>query len=290
MKRITKTLFALIMSSTLLHGAGEESVPGYRASYPENAIGISNLTIGPQKTHSNKFIYSDTNLLCNPDVYKSDNVEASLLFGIRDVHMSMSDKLKPKNTPYGVVGVNGIYDGVQDWCWTGGLSLQSSVKQWNLLSNTRYIGALLGRYAYKPNTGLSVGLYSELGFRANIVRPIVGLDYSRGNWVLEAIYPVKAGLVYKKFAKHQFSAVVRPFYTALKNTHALHHSPAVSTFKGYGYELRYDYIMKKGINLWTTLGYTGSCNLHIGDRHNNHIHHYHLASAPYFSLGLMVAL
>ena len=290
MRYASKIFCALITTTSILQAVGEESVPGYRASYPEQALGASNLTILPKKCRKGQFSFSDNNFLYNPSIYKNPEMETFLLVGVRDVWLKLSDKIHSKNTPYAVLGLNATYDGVPDWTWAGGITLQSAVTHYSLINNTRYIGVLTGRYAVKKPLGITMGVYSELGFRANIVRPVIGLDYTRGNWVLEAIFPIKAGVMYKGFEKHLLSAMVRPFYTALREEKGLGKSPAIATFKGSGLELRYDFLPRHGFDIWMALGQTLSSNLSLGDRHNHHKHHIHLHSAPYANVGVMISL
>jgi len=290
MRLISSVLFALVAATSILQAVGEDCVPGYRACYPEQALGVSNLTLLPKMSRKGRFSFSDTNILCSPSLYKDTETETCLLAGVRDVWMGLSDKLHPKNTPYAVLGLNATYDGVPNWTWVSGISLQSAVTHFSLINNTRYIGALSGRYTMKQNLGLHAGVYSEVGFRASIVRPIAGLDYTKGNWLFEAIYPVKAGVVYKGFDKHLFSTILRPFYTALREEKGLKKSPAVATYKGAGLEFRYDFLPKHEFDVWIALGHTLNSNLSIGDKNNNHEHHIHLHGTPYANLGVMIAL
>ena len=254
MKNASKAMCALIVTTSLLQAVGEDNVPGYRATYPENAIGMSTLTIVPKTNRLGRFAFADTNLLCNPTIYKNQEVKTCLLAGVRNVQMKLSNHLKSKSTNYGVLGLNATYDGVPDWSWVGGLTLQSAVTHFNLLTNTRYIGALVGRYAIKPNLGISVGAYAELGFRANIVDPLIGMDYTRHDWTLDVAYPIKAGLTYKGYAKQLFGVIVRPLYTAMRKNRGLGKSPAIATFQGNGLEFRYDFQPQPGFDFWCTLG------------------------------------
>jgi hypothetical protein len=286
-KTITLTLLAC---TSLLQAVGEESVPGYRASYPENAVGVSALCILPKTTRKGHFSFSDTNVLCNPRLWKDQEVETCLLAGVRDVRMSLRDHLQKKNTPYAVLGLNTTYLGVPRWTWIGGVSMQSAMRHFSFGSNTRYIATAVGRYALASNIGLTAGFYTELGFRASIVQPVVGFDYTRGKWTLEAVYPVKGGIVYSGFNRQLISAIVRPFYTALRNEKGLGHRPAISTFNGTGLELRYDFLPKRSFDLWMAIGRTFASTLTVGDRHNNHRHHINLHSAPYVNIGVMIAL
>lgn len=279
----------LILMGNALIAVGEESVPGYRGSYPQNAYGASNFTTVPKKTSRGRFSYSDTNLLFNPSIHKSDHTELCVLLGVRDLYVKLKDHLTPQNHGYGVVGINGIYTGIEKWDWTAGLSLQGGTQNFSFRTNTRYIGALLGRYQQTDRLGISVGAYAEVFSRANIVQPALGLDYTYANWTAEAIFPVKIGLVYKKYKNNIFSLVGKPIYTAFESRKGFGKKRAISSLSGYGAEVRYDYLGCSKGNLWIALGETIQTRLKVGNKHYKHKHHINIPHTPYINVGIVIS-
>jgi hypothetical protein len=208
-----------------------------------------------------------------------------LIVGARRVRLGLGNKVRPRESLYGVLGLNTVYTGLDEWNWIGNLVAQPGLVTSNIARKTRYIASLNGRFTASQSTGVHVGFYAELGMRASFIHPLVGLDYTVGPWLLQAVYPIKAGISYQGLRSHVFSLMARPIYTAVRLHKALHNRPGIGCYKATGAEFRWDYIPTKRWNIWAAIGTTICGSLTLGDKNNNHRHHIHLHRAPYFNIG-----
>ena len=284
------TAFCLLCASTTLFAANEEEAPGYRTSYQPQILEVNQLSILPSKTRKGSFAYGETNALINTALPTKSNVENSILAGFRRVHLSLGSKIQQKSTLYGVIGINSQYTGEEQWNWLSSLIAQPDLVTSNIARKTRYIAALHGRYAATEQTGLHVGFYSEMGMRASFIHPLLGIDYTRGPWLFQIVYPIKAGISYQGIAKHVFSLMIRPFNTAVRVHKGLHDRPAVAHYTGSGGEFRWDFLPATRWNVWASVGQTIGGSLTIGDKNNNHRHDIHLHQAPYFNVGVTFSI
>jgi hypothetical protein len=277
-------------STAFVFSDNEEESSGYRATYPDQGVEVNQLSIAPAHSRKGHFSYGETNANVSKMFFSNKSIENNIVAGLRNVHIGLGSKIQPKNTLYGVLGIQSTYTGVEDWSWTGNFVIQPNLKNMNLARTTRYIASLHGRYEVIHSTGLHVGFYAEIGIRAPLVRPLLGIDYTIGPWLLQAIFPIKYGLTYKGISNHMFSLMARPFYTAVHVKKGLHDTPATARYKGTGGELRWDYLPTLHWNFWLSLGYTLAGNLSIGDKNNNHRHHVYPNNAPYFNIGVTFGL
>lgn len=283
-------LAALCCSMPFSYAEDEVEAPGYRATYPTQVIELDQFSVLPSKTRKGPFAYGETNALVNSNIYSGKNIENSILAGLRRIHLALGTKIQPKDTLYGVIGIDSKYSGIQDWLWDGSFVLQPDIRSSNLARKTRYIGALHGRYEFLPSTGLHAGLYLEIGMRSSLIRPIVGVDYTRGPWLFQAVFPIKYGVTYQGLQKHRFSIMVEPLYTAVRIHKGINDRPAIARYQATGGELRWDFLPTSRWNIWASLGHTLWGNLTVGDKNNNHRHHIHLHKAPYLNIGVTLRM
>lgn len=282
---ITLIIF-LIATSTYVRGGDEEEAPGYRATYPNQVVQVDQLSIPPAHTRKGRCSYADTLTFISTRVSSTTTCFTDLIVGARRVRLGLENKVQPRESLYGVLGLNTEYRGIEDWSWIGNAVVQPRLVSSNIARSTRYTVALNGRYAVSKATGLHVGLYTELGMRTSLLHPLLGIDYSVGPWLFQAIYPIKAGISYQGFRSQVFSLMVRPVYTAIRLHKALHNRPGIGCYKATGAEFRWDFFLTNRWNFWAAVGSTVCGTLTLGDKNNNHRHHIHLHKSPYFNIGL----
>lgn len=282
----TWLIVSIITTSAQLRGGDEEEAPGYRATYPNQVVQAEQLSIPPSHTRKGRCSYGDTLAFLSTKVGSSPTCSSDLIVGARRVRLGLGNKIQPRESLYGVLGVNTEYRGLEDWFWTGNAVVQPRLISSNIARSTRYIIALNGRYAASKATGIHVGLYTELGMRASLLHPLIGIDTTVGPWLFQAVYPIKAGISYQGLRSHVFSLMARPIYTALRLHKALHNRPGIGCYKATGAEFRWDYFPTSRWNFWAAIGSTVCGSLTLGDKNNNHRHHIHLHRAPYFNIGL----
>ena len=286
MRSFCSCLLFICCSAASLFPEDEVEAPGYRATYPSKVIQADHLSISPAKSRKGHFSYMDTNATINASFFTKGSLENNIIAGVRRIHVGLRSKIHPKNTLYGVLGLDSKYTGIENWNWQGTLVVQPDVCSTNFARKTRYIACLHGRYAVNPGAGIHVGFYTELGMRSSFVRPLVGIDYTMKQWLLQAVFPIKYGVTYQGFKTNLFSVMVRPFFTSLRVHKGLYDRPAIAKYQGFGAEFRWDYLPTPRWNFWATIGSTLCGNLLIGNKNNNHRHHIHLHKAPYFNVGV----
>lgn len=280
------SLLSLIAASLQLQAVNEDDAPGYRATYPTQVVQAEQLTVVPAHTRKGPCSYGDTTAFVSTNIHTTAGGTTDAIIGARRVHLGLGKKTSPRGLLYGILGCNVDYRGLEEWDWIGNIVVQPRLSGSDIARGTRYIAALNGRFSATASTGLHVGLYSEVGMRASIIHPLLGIDYTVGTWQIQAVYPIKAGILYQGFRSHGFSVMVRPIYTALRLHKALHDRPGIGCYKATGLEFRWDYAPTRRWNLWASVGSTIFGTLTLGDKHNNHRHHIHLHRSPYFNIGV----
>jgi hypothetical protein len=266
------------------YAVDEVSTPGYRATYPMQVVGLDQLSICPANTRKGSFSYGDAHALINTKITSGKTIKNNLLAGFRRIHLGLGSKIHQKNSLYGVLGIDSKYSGIEAWLWNGSLVVQPDLQSSSLARKTRYMGTLHGRYEVVPSTHLHVGFYMELGMRASLIRPIIGIDHTHGPWLIQAVFPIKYGISYLAIQNHMFSLMIRPLYTTVRVHEGLRNRPAITQYRGTGGEVRWDYLPTSRWNFWISLGKTISGTLTVGNKNNNHRHHIHLHSAPYINI------
>ena len=283
-------LISIIAMGVKLHGINEVDAPGYRATYPNQVLQAEQLSIPPTHTRKGPCSYGDTTAFLSTNLCTAPNSTTDAIIGARRVHLGLGQKTTPRGSMYGILGLNTDYRGLENWDWNGNLVVQPKLSTTNVARATRYIAALNGRFAASQSTGLHVGFYTELGMRASIVHPLLGIDYTLGSWLFQAVYPIKAGVSYRGLESHAFSLMVRPIYTALRLHKSLHNHPGIGCYHTTGVEFRWDYAPHNRWNIWASIGSTMFGFLSLGDKNNNHRHHIRLHRAPYATIGVTWSL
>ena len=274
-----------IIAATQLHGIDKDEEPGYRATYPNQVVQAEQLSVPPTHTRKGPCSYGDTMAFLSTKIGSTSSCSTDLIVGARRVRLGLGSKIRPRESLYGVLGLNTTYTGLDDWNWIGNVIAQPGLVSSNIARKTRYIASLNGRFAASQATGIHAGFYTELGMRASFIHPLIGLDYTVGPWLFQAVYPIKAGISYQGLRSHVFSLMARPITTAIRLHKALHNRPGIGCYKATGAELRWDYIPTKRWNIWAAVGTTVCGSLTLGDKNNNHRHHIHLHRAPYYNIG-----
>ena len=263
---------------------------GYRATYPEQMLDIEYLATCPKKCHHGMFFFSDAVASINKVMLKNDQTKFSFTGGFRDICMHLGKHLKHEQTPYGIVGSSLEYYGMNGWQWNADAFIQPDLCWFDLLRTTRYISSLHGMYQQSKELGYHVGAYAETGMGATTVQPIIGIDYKKGSWIYQAVYPVKAGISYIGLPHHIFSVMIRSIYTAIKVEKGFYHHPAGAAYKATGAEVRWDLSPSFTWNFWASIGHTLASSLEVGNKNFHHRKTIGLKGAPYAQVGINLAI
>jgi len=287
-----RSIFAFAISTSLSLLAAEEAdarLPGYRVTYPLHSLDLHHFSVSAAKTSRGHFSFGDTNATVDFNPFTTESSSTNIVAGFRTIYMSLSSNLKPKCTPYAVLGANSVYTGIEKWKLIGNLVIQPDITHFDLSRRTRYIGSIMGIRSITETISGHIGGYAELGMKTAKVKPIIGLDYTDNLWKAQLVYPIKAGISYLGCQHHVFSFMARPFRAAVCTHKGLHHKPSIVRYRGAGTELRWDYISNSW-NGWLTLGRTFDGNLTIGDHNNRNKKSMHVKKTPYLQIGCTLGL
>jgi len=285
----TCILFVLLSCSLCAVEETDYRLPGYRATYPMHSVDLHHFSIAAAKTDEGHFSFADTNATVNLGPRSTETTSTNIVAGFRNIYMSLSSNIKPKCTPYAVLGIDSRYTGMEHWSWIGNFVIQPDLTHFDLSRRTRYIASIIGARSFSPSITGHIGGYTEFGMKTGIFKPIIGLDYVSDLWKIQLIYPIKAGLSYLGLGNHIFSLMARPFRAAVCTHKGLNHKPSIVRYRGTGAELRWDYIANTW-NGWVLFGRTIDGNLTIGDHNNRNKKNMHVKNAPYVQVGITFRL
>jgi hypothetical protein len=83
------------------------------------------------------------------------------------------------------------------WTWIGQARYNIDANNWGFVDYSTYDWLVWGRYSYRQNIGLHLGVYAQTGIHLPLVLPIVGLDWQfLRDWKLSCVFPLNISLVY----------------------------------------------------------------------------------------------
>jgi len=282
-------LFLLIPITIFAVEETDYRLPGYRATYPMHSLDLHHLSVAAAKTREGHFSFGDTNATVNLGPRSTETTSTNIVVGLRNIYMSLSSNIKPKCTPYAVLGVDSRYTGIENWAVIGNAVIQPDLTHFDLSRRTRYIASIIAARSFTPSITGHIGAYTEFGMKTAILKPIIGLDYVSNLYKIQIIYPIKAGLSYLGCNNQIFSLIARPFRAAVCTHKGLDHKPSIVRYRGAGAEFRWDYISTIW-NSWLSLGRTIDGNLTIGDHNNRNKKNMHVKKSPYLQIGFTFRL
>lgn len=92
----------------------------------------------------------------------------------------------------------GAYTGrFSNWFWNTNASINIDTDHFNCNDYTTYDAMLWGRYAFREDIGLHIGVLALLGMDIHHIYPIIGFDWAfQKNWVLNVVFPTNISLNY----------------------------------------------------------------------------------------------
>lgn len=98
------------------------------------------------------------------------------------------------------------------WIWKGELGVNMDINHFNWSDYVNYDLTMWGRYDYKENIGLNIGLIVQTGMKIDRVYPIIGFDWEISKkWSLNMIFPVNISLQYQYTCDWKIAAAMRFF-------------------------------------------------------------------------------
>jgi Domain of unknown function (DUF6268) len=169
-----------------------------------------------------------------------------------------------------------------NWTWTASLTYIIDADRWNFDQYSLWDAFLWGRYTYRPDIGVHIGLYVETGMKMDRVWPIIGFDWTISKRLkLNLVYPVNMALEYKWDDHWTFIGGIRIFSERARVSSHEQLRKAVWRYCNAGAEFGVNYDPTHWLSLNAHAGYTFSGYLRVANQHNKHSHHLRFNSAPY---------
>lgn len=146
-----------------------------------------------------------------------------------------------------------------------------------------------GRYEYRKNLGLNIGLIAETGMRTDRVYPILGVDWKISNkWHLNLIVPVNVSLEYAMTKKFSLLLAARSFHFRSRLARHEANAKSIIRYENVGAEIAAKYLTDKGLSINLHAGTTLGGKFRFADEHNHHPHTFKLDPSPYAGFEMSV--
>lgn len=169
-----------------------------------------------------------------------------------------------------------------DWIWKGELAINFDTIHTNYNFYMDYDLTLWGRYDYRDNIGLNLGLIIQTGMKMDLVYPIIGVDWEiNDTWTLNGIFPVNLSLQYTINSNWTGAAAIRFFDVRYR---VAPHEPepmALVSYRNTGFEFALLYECDPTIEANLHIGSTAGGMLRISNKNNKHPHHFKMDPALY---------
>lgn len=125
-----------------------------------------------------------------------------------------------------------------DWIWKGELGVNMDISNFNWSQYVNYDFTMWGRYGYRENVGLNIGVIVQTGMKIDKVYPIIGFDWEISKkWTLNAIFPVNISLQYQYTSDWKIAAAMRFFDVRYRVDKDEHLSRGLVCYRNSGIEM-----------------------------------------------------
>lgn len=219
-------------------------------------------------------------MLYYSEAYKS-GAAAALNYSVTYLHWASNPWICQSKFYIATLNISGFSKKLNRWLWKGQVAINVDTQEWDFQDYAYYDMLLWGRYEYRKDLGLHVGIIVETGMLMDRVYPILGADWQISKkWKLNLVYPLNVSLDY--LINHSWSVALaaRSFNTRLRAGHHEGQSKALIRYQNVGAELAVKFEndkMSANFHAGSTLGGT----LRIADSHNHHPRRYRLNPSGY---------
>ncbi len=181
---------------------------------------------------------------------------------------------------------------VENWKVEANVGLDINTRHFALSRYTLFKGFLQGKYTWKPDTNLYIGVLGITGMRATSVLPIIGFDYKASDkWNFNFIIPYNISAVYTINERWSCDAAFRTFYSHQRlGTHERSHRlrRGIITYRNTGVELGLKYKDDDRINASIHIGETLGGRLRTENHSGKQRKHFKVGSAAYIGARLTI--
>lgn len=269
---------------------GSETLPSpqetaYPFKFSANANFIGKAKFKKDKQKGQHLQYNDEEVnarliyFYNPD-YKEG---AYLTLGYNHTHLKWNENPYFEKHDFRVASLTlgAFTHRICNWLWLGALDINVDTDHVDF-EYTNYDALLWGRYAYRSDLGVNIGLIVETGMKIDHLYPIFGIDWDISEkWKLNLIYPVNVSILYQFSKNWSISLAARAFKT---RNRVGSHEPlpkGIIMYQNTGAEINLEYDEEEKLSANIYGGYTFGGTLKIANRHYEHKHRFPFKSAGY---------
>jgi hypothetical protein len=188
--------------------------------------------------------------------------------------------------------------GEKSHVWHDNLKVRTDIYVHNNTERTKFKNTFViyeaeSVYQANPNANIHLGVVGTAGLHFTRYLPMIGFDFSKNSWKINAVFPTNVSLVYAFNKAWSINTAVRWFLSRqrLGKTEHRHLKEGLVTYLNGGAEVGVNYIMMEGLaELCIHAGETFGGRARTGDERNNHRQTYRVKPAPYFGASLNIAL
>lgn len=171
---------------------------------------------------------------------------------------------------------------LHDWLWRAQATINLDVDHVNIGQYSTYDFLFWGKYEYREDIGVHVGLWAETGMRIDWVYPIFGFDWKiNPKWKLNAVFPVNVSLVYQIADCWTASLAGRFFDSRHRADRNSNLRGAIVTYRAAAAEAVLGYDCQSWLQANVHAGYNFGGKFIIANSHYNHKRHFNFDAAPY---------
>lgn len=242
---------------------------------------------------SEKIWFSDLDIEASAVVYYNkeckEGLSVSLGYNASEIHWSkniFTDQTFYQNAN---ISIGAGTKRMPNWLWKGQLtySLDVDHPKFSKYSTWDFLG--WGRYTYRDDIGLHMGLIVLTGMKIDHVYPILGADWEINEcWKINGVFPVNLSVVYAYNECWSFELAGRGWENRFRTGKHQPLSEGLLVYTNTGLEFGVNYDFRKSIHANIHVGYTTGGKLKVADKNNHHAHHFKFKAAPYAGAELIV--
>lgn len=154
---------------------------------------------------------------------------------------------------------------IKDWRWLAIVGVKTNIENGTFDSATMWRGILWGKYYWRDNVNLHIGVIAAIGMHKNNWYPLAGFDWRiNEEWEIDLVFPMQMGVNY--FISENWVASVRAQF--LSERHRLKGNEPMSSgifeYRMIGGELALTYKREDPrLSIGALVGYSGDVQLKV---------------------------
>ena len=204
-------------------------------------------------------------------------------FGYEYTKLKVSSKIFTRQN-YDTAFINATYftHRVPDWRWIAFFQYNIDADKWSFNNYSTYDMLLWGRWSYCTTVGIHFGIYAETGMKADLVLPVIGIDWRLSEKLkLNAVFPLNISVIYNLTKNWAVALAGRVFNERHRAGNEGFLRKAVWRYSNGGAELALRYERNGKIQANIHAGYALGGKLKVANMHYHHKHRFHFDGSAY---------